>query len=309
MKPSDSIWLDGKLVPWDSATVHVTAHSLHYGNAVFEGIRAYGTPKGPAILQLRRHVRRMFQSCSVLDMEIPFSPEEIERAIVETVSHNGHAACYIRPLVFRGAGPLGVLPKGNPIQVMIATWEWDSLHGAGSVEQGVDVGFSSWRRMAPGTHPSMAKASGNYLNSQLVVQEAIRHGYSEGLVLDVDGYLSEGSGENVFLMQDGKLLTPPVGNSILAGITRGMVLDLCDELGIPLKEARIPRETVHFSDEMFMTGTAAEITPVRSVDGMVFPAGAPGPVTKRLQDEFFAIVKGESPDRHGWLTHVAEASS
>ncbi|MEE2940933.1 MAG: branched-chain amino acid transaminase [Planctomycetota bacterium] len=309
MKPSDSIWLDGKLVPWDSATVHVTAHSLHYGNAVFEGIRAYSTPEGPAILQLRRHVRRMFQSCSVLDMEIPFSPEEIERAIVETVSHNGHAACYIRPLVFRGAGPLGVLPKGNPIQIMIATWEWDSLHGAGSVEEGVDVGFSSWRRMAPGTHPSMAKASGNYLNSQLVVQEAIRHGYSEGLVLDVDGYLSEGSGENVFLMQDGTLLTPPVGNSILAGITRGMVLDLCADLGVPLKEARIPRETVHFADEMFMTGTAAEITPVRTVDGMAFPAGAPGPVTKRLQDEFFAIVRGEAPDRHGWLTHVAGASS
>lgn len=309
MKPSDSIWMDGKLVPWDSATVHVTAHSLHYGNAVFEGIRAYSTPQGPAVLQLRRHVRRMFQSCAVLDMEIPFSPEEIERAILETVSHNGHDACYIRPLVFRGAGPLGVLPKGNPIQVMIATWEWDSLHGDGGVDQGVDVGFSSWRRMAPGTHPSMAKASGNYLNSQLVVQEAIRHGYAEGLVLDVDGYLSEGSGENVFLIQEGTVLTPPIGNSILAGITRNMVVDLCGELGIPLKEARIPREAVHFSDEMFMTGTAAEITPVRSVDGSAFSGGAPGPITKRLQDEFFAIVKGEAPDRHGWLTHVKGASA
>ena len=250
----------------------------------------------------------MFQSCSVLDMEIPFTPEEIERAIVETVSHNGHAACYVRPLVFRGAGPLGVLPKGNPIQVMIATWEWDSLHGAGSVENGVDVGFSSWRRMAPGTHPSMAKASGNYLNSQLVVQEAIRHGYSEGLVLDVDGYLSEGSGENVFLMQDGKLLTLPVGNSILAGITRGMVVDLCGELdpaeggADPSRDGALLRRDVHDRHRRRDHPRAQ-----RGRDGL--PGRAPGPVTKRLQDEFFAIVKGESPDRHGWLTHVAEASS
>lgn len=304
MKPSDSIWMDGKLVPWDAANIHVTAHSLHYGNAVFEGIRAYATPEGPAVLQLRRHVRRMFQSCSVLDMEIPFTPEEIERAILETIAHNGHESCYIRPLVFRGAGPLGVLPKGNPIQVIIATWTWDSLHGNESIEAGVDVGFSSWRRMAPGTHPSMAKASGNYLNSQLVVQEAIRHGYAEGLVLDVDGYLSEGSGENVFLVQDGTILTPPIGNSILAGITRGMVMQLCDELDIPIKEARIPREAVHFSDEMFMTGTAAEITPVRSVDRVPFKTAAPGPITKRLQDAFFELVRGEAPDRHGWLIHV-----
>ncbi|MEM8711975.1 MAG: branched-chain amino acid transaminase [Planctomycetota bacterium] len=305
MQPSEMIWMDGQLVPFADATVHVLAHSLHYGNAVFEGIRAYETPDGPAILQLGPHVHRMFRSCRVLDMEIPFSREEIEKAIVETVRRNGHRSCYIRPLVYRGAGPLGVLPKGNPIQVSIATWEWASLHGDGGLDTGVDVAFSSWRRMAPGTHPSMAKASGNYLNSQLVVQEAQRHGYAEGLVLDVDGYLSEGSGENVFLVQDGKILTPPIGNSILAGITRGMVMEIAGELGVEVREARIPREAVFFCEEMFMTGTAAEITPIRSVDGRTLESEAPGPVTKRLQTEFFARVQGRVPDRSGWLTHVS----
>lgn len=304
MQPSETIWMDGKFVPFADATVHVLTHSLHYGNAVFEGIRAYSTPEGPAILQLKAHVKRMFRSCAVLDMPIPFSPEEIENAILETVRRNGHASCYIRPLVFRGAGELAVIPKDNPTQVSVATWEWNSLHGDGGVDTGVDVGFSSWRRMAPGTHPSMAKASGNYLNSQLVLQEAVRHGYAEGLVLDVDGYLSEGSGENVFLVEEGEILTPPIGNSILAGITRSMVIGLAEELGITVREARLPRESVFFCDEIFMTGTAAEITPVRSVDGRELAGGSPGPVTARLQKEFFARVKGLAPDRGGWLTHV-----
>lgn len=304
MQPSDFIWMDGKLIPFADATVHVLSHSLHYGNAVFEGIRAYATPEGPAVLQLQAHVKRLFRSCKVLEMEIPFTEKEVEEAILETVRRNGHESCYIRPLVFRGFGPLGVLPKGNPIQIIIATWEWNSLHGDGGIDTGVDVAFSSWRRMAAGTHPAMAKASGNYLNSQLVVQEAVRHGYAEGLVLDVDGFLSEGSGENVFLVQDGVILTPPIGNSILAGITRGMVMELCQELGLEVQQARIPREAVFFSQEMFMTGTAAEITPVRSVDGRPLEDAAPGPVTKRLQTEFFARVKGTAPDRTGWLTHV-----
>ncbi len=301
--------MDGKFIPFADATVHVLSHSLHYGNAVFEGIRAYSTPKGPAVLQLEAHVKRMFRSSRVLDMALPFTPAEMETAILELVRRNGHKSCYIRPLVFRGAGPLGVLPKGNPIHVSVATWEWASLHGDGGVDTGVDVGFSSWRRMAPGTHPSMAKASGNYLNSQLVVQEAVRHGYAEGLVLDVDGYLSEGSGENVFLVENGEILTPPIGNSILAGITRGMVMEIAAELGIPVREARIPREAVFFCEEIFMTGTAAEITPVRSVDGKPLEASAPGPVTKRLQEVFFARVKGEAPDPSGWLTHVDAAGA
>ena len=309
MKPSEVIWMDGELIPWDQAQIHVLSHSLHYGNAVFEGMRAYATPGGPGLLRLREHVRRMFRSCAVLDMEIPFSPEVVEQAVIDTVRRNGHESCYVRPLVFRGAGPLGVLPKGNPIQLIIATWEWDSLHGNEAVESGVDVCFSSWRRMAPGTHPSMAKASGNYLNSQLVIQEAVRNGYAEGLVLDVDGYLSEGSGENLFLVQDGAIVTPPVGNSILAGITRDMVIQLAREMGLELRERRIPREAIFFAEELFMSGTAAEITPVRSVDRRPMEGGAPGPVTKRLQEAFFSIVEGRVPDRHGWLTHTREASS
>ncbi len=309
MKPSEVIWMDGELIPWGQAQIHVLSHSLHYGNAVFEGMRAYATPDGPALLRLNEHVRRMFRSCAVLDMEIPFSQEEVGQAVVETVRRNGHESCYIRPLVFRGAGPLGVLPKGNPIQLIIATWEWDSLHGNEAVESGVDVCFSSWRRMAPGTHPSMAKASGNYLNSQLVIQEAVRNGYAEGLVLDVDGYLSEGSGENLFLVQDGAIVTPPIGNSILEGITRDMVIQLAREMGLELRERRIPREAIFFAEELFMTGTAAEITPVRSVDRRPMEGGAPGPVTRRLQEAFFSIVEGRVPDRHGWLTHTRPASS
>ncbi|MEL6715834.1 MAG: branched-chain amino acid transaminase [Planctomycetota bacterium] len=304
MQPSTHIWFDGALVPWNDARVHVSVHSLHYGNAVFEGIRAYATPEGPAILQLEAHVRRMFQSSRVLDMDVPYTVDEVMTAVVETVRANGHRACYVRPLVFRGSDTLGVMPGNNPIQLAIMTWEWSSLHGDAALKDGVDVGFSSWRRMAPGTHPAMAKAAGNYINSMLVVQEAKRHGYAEGLVLDVDGYLSEGSGENVFVVQDGAILTPPIGNSILAGITRKMVLDLCRDLGIETREARIPREALFFSEELFMTGTAAEVTPVRSVDGRAFECGAPGPVTQRIQDAFFAIVRGEAPDRFGWLTHV-----
>lgn len=309
MQPTEWIWMDGERVPWSAATVHVTTHSLHYGNAVFEGIRAYPTPDGPAVLQLAAHVRRMFHSCRVLEMDVPFRQDEIESAILDTVRANGHEGCYIRPLVFRGAGPLGVLPKGNPVQVIIATWDWDTLHGDAGVKDGVDVGFSSWRRMAPGTHPAMAKSSGNYLNSQLVVQEAQRHGYSEGLVLDVDGYLSEASGANAFLVKGGRVLTPPLGNSILAGITRGMVMQLTDELGLELSEERIPREAVFFADEMFLCGTAAEITPVRSVDGRALEGGSPGPVTAQLQEMFFERVRGEVPDTHGWLTHVGRVTA
>lgn len=299
------IWLDGALVPWADARVHVTAHSLHYGNAVFEGIRAYATPRGPAVLQLDAHVERLLGSCRVVQIDLPYDAKAVRGAILDTVRANAHAACYIRPIVFRGEGPLGVMPKkGCPIQLAVMTAEWGAMHGGDALRDGVDVGFSSWRRMAPGTHPSLAKASGNYLNSMLVVMEAQRHGYSEGLVLDVEGYLSEGSGENVFLVRRGELLTPPVGNSILEGITRGMVLQLARELGIPVREGRIPRELVDFCDELFMTGTAAEITPVRSVDRRPIGAGKPGPITRRLQERFFSIVRGEAPDVYGWLTHV-----
>jgi branched-chain amino acid aminotransferase len=304
MANSEHIWLDGALVPWADARIHVTAHSLHYGSGAFEGIRAYSTPRGAAILQLHAHVRRLLGSCRVLQMALPYDEQQVADAILATVRANRHGACYIRPIVFRGEGPLGVLPHDNPIQLAIMTTEWGALHGKGALEDGVDVGFSSWRRMAPDTHPSLAKATGNYLNSMLVVLEAKRHGYAEGLVLDVEGYLSEGSGENVFLVRDGELLTPPIGNSILAGITRGMVLQLARELGIPTREVRIPRELVDFCDEVFMTGTAAEITPVRSVDKRPVGAGRPGAITRRLQERFFDLVQGRAEDVHGWLTHV-----
>jgi branched-chain amino acid aminotransferase len=298
------IWLDGELVPWADARIHVTAHSLHYGNAVFEGIRAYATPRGPAVLQLDAHVERLFASCRVVQIDLPYDTAAVRKAILDTVRANGHEACYIRPIVFRGEGPLGVMPRKSPIQLSIMTSEWGALHGASALEDGADVGFSSWRRMAPGTHPALAKASGNYLNSMLVVMEAQRHGYAEGLVLDVEGYLSEGSGENVFVVRKGELFTPPIGNSILAGITRSMVLELAEELEVPVRETRIPREFVDFCDEMFMTGTAAEITPVRSVDQRKIGAGKPGPLTRRLQQRFFGIVRGESPDVYGWMTKV-----
>jgi len=304
MATEQRIWLDGELVPWADARVHVTAHSLHYGSAVFEGLRAYATPRGPSVLQLDAHVERLLASCRVVKLALPYSAAELCAAILETVRVNDHEACYVRPIVFRGGGRLGVLPRDNPVQVSIMTTEWGALHGEGALEGGVDVGFSSWRRMAPGTHPALAKASGNYLNSMLVALEAQRHGYAEGLVLDVEGYLSEGSGENVFLVRKGELLTPPIGNSILAGITRGMVLQLALELGIPIREIRIPRELIDFCDELFMTGTAAEVTPVRTVDGRDVGAECPGPVTRRLQDRFFELVQGRSPDIYRWSTLV-----
>ncbi len=305
MAHAPHIWLDGALVPWDAANIHVTAHSLHYGSAVFEGLRAYATPRGPAVLQLRAHVRRLLGSCRIVGIDSPYDGPALEAAILDTVRANGHDACYIRPIVFRGAGPLGVLPKKeNKIQIAVMTTVWGALHGNVALDEGVDVGFSSWRRMAPGTHPALAKAAGNYLNSMLVVLEAQRHGYAEGLVLDTEGYLSEGSGENVFLVRDGVVHTPPLGNSILEGITRGMVLRLAADLGIPVREGRIPRELVDFSDELFMTGTAAEITPVRSVDGRPIGDGKPGPVTRRLQERFFSIVHGKAPDVYDWLTPV-----
>ena len=313
MQKSDVIWFNGSFVPWDEARIHVFSHVIHYGSGVFEGLRAYSTPRGPAVLGLVPHARRLFHSAKIIGLEMPFLLAEIEAAIVETVRRNKHDSCYIRPLAYRGYGELGVLPRGNPTEVIIGTFAWGSLHGAAALEQGVDVGVSSWRRMAPDTHPAMAKATGNYLNSQLIVMEAKQNGFDEGLVLDTEGYLSEGSGENLFLVLDGILHTPPVGNSILSGITRANVLQLAADAGIETRVARLPREMLYIADEIFMTGTAAEITPIRSIDrrpvgpgAMVGERGlpAPGPITRRLQKEYFAILHGEDQDRHGWLTHV-----
>ncbi|MFQ5613004.1 MAG: branched-chain amino acid transaminase [Anaerolineae bacterium] len=302
---SEVIWFNGDFVPWDEAQVHVLSHVLHYGTSVFEGIRAYHTRQGTAVLGLEPHVDRLFNSCKIIQMPIPFSHQELCDAIVATVKRNGHQACYIRPLVFRGYETLGVDPRACPVEVIIATWEWGAYLGAEALEVGVDVGVGSWRRMAPDTHPAMAKVGGNYVNSQMVVMEARRHGYIEGVVLDVYGYVSEGSGENIFVVMGDEILTPSLGNSILSGITRGFAIQLAGDLGYPVREAQIPREMLYIADEVFFTGTAAEITPIKTIDGISIGNGARGPVTEAIQSEFFAIIKGEKEDRHNWLTPVA----
>lgn len=301
---SEFIWFNGEFVPWDEAKTHVLSHVLHYGTSAFEGIRAYQTPAGPAILGLEPHVRRLYDTCKIINMPIPYTPEDISQAILETVARNKHNSCYIRPLVFRGYEVLGVDPRKCPVEVIIATWEWGAYLGADAIEKGVDVAVSSWRRMAPDTHPAMAKTGGNYINSQMVVMEAKRHGYTEGIVLDVQGYVSEGSGENIFVVRDGKIYTPPMGNSILTGITRGFAIALAAEKGYPVVEQQIPREMLYIADELFFTGTAAEITPIKSVDGIEVGGGSRGPITEAIQSEFFSIITGETTDRHGWLTPV-----
>jgi len=302
--PSKRLWMNGELVPWDEARVHVLSHVIHYGSGAFEGLRAYATERGPAIVGLGAHMRRLLDTCAIIALPIPYDVDRLSRAVIETVRDSALPASYIRPFVFRGYGELGVDPTQAPVEVVIATFPWGTLMGSEALEQGVDVGVSSWRRMAPDTHPAMAKASGNYLNSQLVVMEAKRHGYAEGVVLDVDGYVCEGSGENIFFVRGGKLLTPPVGSSILPGITRGYALELARDLGIETVETRIPREMLYTSDEVFFSGTAAEITPIRSVDGKPVGDGKPGELTRGLQEAYFDVLAGKRDDRHGWLTYV-----
>ena len=301
---SEYIWHNGKLVPWDDAQVHVTAHVLHYGSSVFEGMRAYETPRGPAIVGLREHVRRLFDSCRIIRLEVPFSQDQIVQACLETVRRNGHKSCYIRPLVFRGSGSFSLDARSCPTEVVIITFEWGRYLGAESLETGVDVMVSSWRRMAPDTFPAMAKGGGNYLNSQYVAMEAAEHGYVEGIALDVNGYVSEGSGENIFVVYRGEIYTPPLGASILLGITREYAITLAKELGFAVREQMFTRELLYVADEIFFTGTAAEITPVRSVDHIPIANGSRGPITQRIQDEYFSILTATKPDRYGWLTFV-----
>jgi branched-chain amino acid aminotransferase len=304
VQASSWIWMDGALVPWDDAKIHIASHVVHYGSSVFEGIRAYETTTGPAVFCLGPHVRRLEDSCRIFRMALPYSGEQISRAILETIGANGHRNCYIRPVVFRGVESLSVDPRKCPLHVAIITIEWGRYLGAEAIEQGVDVMVSSWRRMAPDTHPGMGKIGGNYVNSALVVMEAADNGYVEGIALDVQGYVSEGSGENLFLVRDVVVYTPPMAASILGGVTRAVVMRLCRDAGIEVREMPIPREMLYVADEAFFTGTAAEITPIRSVDRQPVGSGQRGPVTQRLQEEFFGIVEGRLPDRHGWLTPV-----
>ncbi len=304
MIKSDKIWMNGEFVPWDEAKVHVLAHVLHYGSSVFEGIRAYSTKNGPAIFRLGEHIERLIHSAKIYRMKSQFSAEQLERACIETVSVNRLEECYIRPLVYRGYAHVGVNPIGTPIETMIAAYPWGKYLGDDALTKGVAVKVGTWARMAPNTLPAMAKAGGNYLNSQLLKLEAVEDGYAEAIALDTQGFVSEGSGENVFIVVKGELITPPVSSSILAGITRSSVIQLATDMGYKVREAVIPREMLYVADEFFFTGTAVEITPVTSVDRIQVAGGERGPVTKAIQEAFFGIVKGERPDRFGWLTPV-----
>jgi branched-chain amino acid aminotransferase len=304
MQKAEKIWLDGELVPWDQATVHVAAHALHYGSSVFEGIRAYPFADGPAIFCLEEHLDRLWASCRVYRMEIPYSRAVIRQAIVDTIRANGYKECYIRPIVWRGWGTFNVDGRSCPTHVSIITVYMGKYLGPEALEKGVDVGVSTWQRMAPNTYPAAAKIGGQYVNSQFIVMEAVDRGFTEGIALDAEGFVSEGSGENIFVAWRGQLLTPPLASSILDGITRRCVLTLASELGLEVKEERIPRELLYLADEVFFTGTAAEITPIRSIDGVVVGDGRRGPTTSRLMTAFFEIVEGRVPDRHGWLTPV-----
>jgi branched-chain amino acid aminotransferase len=300
------IWFNGKLVHWEKATVHVLSHALHYGSSVFEGIRAYQTPKGVAIFRLAEHTRRLFDSAKIYRIAVPFTAEQINAACREVVAVNGLSkGAYIRPVAFRGYGEIGVAPKIEPpIEVAVAAWEWGKYLGHESEEQGVDVCVSSWQRVAPNTLPALAKAGGNYLSSQLISLEAKRLGFAEGIGLAPDGTVSEGAGENLFLVHAGVIYTPGLSNSILSGITRNTVMRLASEQGMEVRETSVPREMLYIADELFFTGTAAEVTPIRSVDRIPVGSGRRGPITETLQKAFFGLFNGTTTDKWGWLDYV-----
>jgi branched-chain amino acid aminotransferase len=298
------IWHNGKFIKWDDATVHVTAHALHYGSSVFEGLRAYATPGGPAILAVDAHIRRLHDSCRVMRIELPYSFEHIQSAVVEIVRRNELESCYIRPLVYKGSGPIGLDGRSAPTEMAVFAFEFGRYLGEQAIEQGVDVMVSSWRRAAPDTLAAMSKSGGNYVSSQFITMEARDLGFAEAIALDVNGLVSEGSGENIFAVYRGELYTPPVGASILLGVTRDCILTLARDLDMQVREQSFPREMLYVADEVFFTGTAVEISPVRSVDRMIVGNGAPGPITRKLQDAFFGILNGSMPDRHHWLTFV-----
>ncbi len=303
VKKVDAIWMNGSLVKWDDAKIHVLSHVVHYGTSWFEGIRCYDTAKGSAIFRLDPHLRRLTDSVKIYRTSSPYSEEQLSAAVLETIRANKMRACYIRPIMYRGYGDVGVNPLGCPVDVAIAVWEWGTYLGQAALDDGIEVCISTWHRPAPNTLPSMAKAGGNYLLSQLMKLEAIQSGFTEAIALDSNGNLSEGSGENLFLVRDGIIHTPPYSSALLPGITRSSVMQLAEDLGIKVKEMVIPREMVYVADELFFTGTAAEITPIRSVDKQLVGSGKPGPVTKRLQSAFFDVIRNGN-DPHNWLTFV-----
>jgi len=333
------IWMDGKFVEMEEAKIHILSHVIHYGTAVFEGIRAYETPKGPAIFRLEAHIQRLFNSAKMYRMNLcypkgktrfdpedmatlsrgydsqgqvpswmsfPWTVEEVKQACIDTVRENGLEACYIRPVIYRGYGSLGVDPFSTPVNLAIVVWRWGKYLGPEALEKGVSVCISSWNRMAPNTFPALAKCGANYMNSQLIKMEAIVNGYTEGIALDVNGYVSEGSGENLFVVKDGTIYTPPLGASVLPGITRDSIIRLAIDLGITVREHLIPREMLYIADEVFFTGTAAEVSPISYIDHIKIGTGSRGPIAKKLQDAFFAIIEARASDRYNWLTFVSK---
>ncbi len=305
MPKSEYIWMDGKFVKWDEAKIHILSHVIHYGTGVFEGLRCYETARGSFLFRLKEHTERLFNSAKIYRMEIPFTKEEINNVIIELIRKNNLKSAYVRPIVYRGYNELGVNPFPCPVCVAIATLQWGKYLGADALEKGIDVMVSSWNRMAPNTFPAMAKCSANYMNSQLIKMEAIVYGFVEGIALDNTGYVSEGSGENIFAIKNGIVYTPPLHACILPGITRDTVITICKDLGIPLVEEMLNREFLYLSDEVFFTGSAAEVTPIRSIDKIPIGDGKAGPITLRIQKYFFDIIEGRVEDRHNWLTKVS----
>jgi branched-chain amino acid aminotransferase len=297
------IWFNGEFVDHDDAQIHVLSHVIHYGSSVFEGIRCYDTDEGSAVFRLEKHMQRLLDSAKVYRMDVGYTLDELTGAVADTIERSGLAECYIRPVVFRGEGPMGVNALQNDVDTFIAVWEWGQYLGEEALEQGVDVEVASWNRMAPNTFPAMAKAGGNYLNASLVKMNAVKNGKMEGIMLSTDGYVAEGSGENLFVVKDGTLYTAPTGLSILPGITRDSIITLAEDRGYEVVEKKIPREALYTADELFFTGTAAEVTPIRTVDDYTIGPGKRGPITKEIQDAFFEVVRG-GHDPHGWLTHV-----
>ena len=300
------IWRDGAFIPWADATIHVLSHSVQFGSSAFEGVRAYSTPRGPAIFRLREHLTRLMMSCKIYRMDVPYTIDELVAASRELIVRNGVESCYLRPMVVRGYGTAGMVPTGAPVEVYLPCWPWGTYLGAGALENGVDACISSWHRVEPNTIPAMAKIAGNYLSGQLIKMEAMANGYAEGIALSPSGMVSEGSGQNVFLVSGGTIVTTPLDGTILGGITRDTIMTLAREAGIPVREAHIPREMLYMADEVFFTGTAAEITPVRSIDKITIGAGKPGPVSTLMQTQYLDIVHGRVDDTHGWLTYCRD---
>jgi len=298
------IWMNGKLINWADATIHAASHVIHYGSGVFEGARCYKTPQGSACFRLDAHMRRLYDSARIYRMDYGVSQDQLTDAVLETIKANNFDACYIRPLIYRGYNTLGVNPLPCPVDAMIIVWEWDSYFDEKALEAGTDVKVSTWNRPAPNTFPAMAKSVANYANSGLIKMEAVADGYSEGVALDVTGQLSEGSGQNIFLVRNGALLTPPLASSALEGITRDTIITLAKDMGLSIKEQALPREMLYVADEIFFVGTAVEVVPIRSVDRITVGAGKRGPVTAAIQQTFFDYVNGKTPDRHNWLTFV-----